>query len=278
MLRAAFLPWPTAAVIVRAPPIMSPPAKMPGCPVLMCASTSTTSPRPIRTPGQRLQKLHVRVLADREHERVGLELSRNCPVPTVPLPSGSISICSTMISSLPNCFTRRHPFDLHAFGERFRRLLGVRPHVLAVGAVDQHRFLGAEAPRDARRIHRGVAAADDPDDASELGRAALARPAPASRARGSSCRHPSPECRGGSPTCAPIGEEYRIEAPGVLLGEHVVDAIVARRSSRPSRGCARSPASVRRAAAGIAECRNASCRRAPELASRISTSWPIRRR
>ena len=41
MLRAAFLPWPTAAVTVRSPGAMSPPAKMPGRPVIMPASTVT---------------------------------------------------------------------------------------------------------------------------------------------------------------------------------------------------------------------------------------------
>ena len=44
MWRAAFLPWPTAIVTVRSDGTMSPPAKMPGWPVIMSGVTATTPP------------------------------------------------------------------------------------------------------------------------------------------------------------------------------------------------------------------------------------------
>ena len=50
MCRAAFLPWPTATVTVRSDGTMSPPAKMPGCPVIMFGPTLTT-PSAISSPG-----------------------------------------------------------------------------------------------------------------------------------------------------------------------------------------------------------------------------------
>ena len=42
MLRAAFLPWPTPTVTVRSAGTMSPPAKIPACPVIMFGPTCTT--------------------------------------------------------------------------------------------------------------------------------------------------------------------------------------------------------------------------------------------
>ncbi len=49
----------------------------------------------------------------------------------------------------------------------------MRLHLCLVEAEDDHGLLGAEPLRQARGIHRGVAAADDADDASERWRAAL---------------------------------------------------------------------------------------------------------
>ena len=103
MWRAAFLPWPTAAVIVRAPPIMSPPAKMPSA-ARIRASTSTTLPRPMRMPGTFFRNSTSACCPTASTSESVLSVW-NCPVPTQPEPSGSISICSTMISSSPNCFT-----------------------------------------------------------------------------------------------------------------------------------------------------------------------------
>ena len=53
------------------------------------------------------------------------------------------------------------PADFHALFQRFIRLEPVRGHVFAVAAVDDQRFLGAQPPGAARRIHGGVAAAID---------------------------------------------------------------------------------------------------------------------
>ena len=50
MWRAAFLPWPMATVTVRSAGTMSPPTKMPGCPVIRSGPTSTTLPENV-TPG-----------------------------------------------------------------------------------------------------------------------------------------------------------------------------------------------------------------------------------
>ena len=53
MYRAAFFPWPTPTVTVRSAGTMSPPAKMPGQPVIIEAETSTVPSLLNSTPGTR---------------------------------------------------------------------------------------------------------------------------------------------------------------------------------------------------------------------------------
>ena len=73
MWRAALLPWPTPTVTVRSAGTMSPPAKIPGWPVIMFGPTWTT-PSSTSMPGHAVEQREVGLLAEREHERVGLEL------------------------------------------------------------------------------------------------------------------------------------------------------------------------------------------------------------
>ena len=71
--RAARLPWPTAAVTVRSPGTMSPPAKMPAWPVIMSGPTTTVPSGLNSMPGTRAQERAVGLLAERQHDGVGLE-------------------------------------------------------------------------------------------------------------------------------------------------------------------------------------------------------------
>ena len=73
MLRAAFLPWPMATVTVRSAGTMSPPAKTPGWPVIRFGPDLDDAVVDLdaRHP---LEQREVGLLAEREHERVGLEL------------------------------------------------------------------------------------------------------------------------------------------------------------------------------------------------------------
>jgi hypothetical protein len=102
----------------------------------------------------------------------------------------------------------------------------VRFHVLPVGAIDHHGFLGAESLRDACGIHRSVATADDPDDATELGsvpqldlleqRERVHHLAAVHRWNVEVVRDLCTNC-----------EKHRIEAAGLFLRKHIVDAVVA---------------------------------------------------
>jgi hypothetical protein len=104
----SLLAVPTAVVIVRAPPIMSPPAKMPARPMPIWLSTSTTSPRPILMPGSAFRNSTSACSPTASTSESVLSCSY-LPVPMLPLPSGNNCISSTVIPSLPNCFT----VDIH---------------------------------------------------------------------------------------------------------------------------------------------------------------------
>ena len=70
----------------------------------MCASTSTTSPRPIVTPARDFTNSRSECSPTARTSESVLS-SSYLPVATVPEPSGSISISSTVTESLPKCFT-----------------------------------------------------------------------------------------------------------------------------------------------------------------------------
>ena len=73
MWRAAFFPCPMATVTVRSAGTMSPPAKIPGCPVIMFGPTWTT-PSATSIPGTPSSEGEVGLLPEREDERVGRQL------------------------------------------------------------------------------------------------------------------------------------------------------------------------------------------------------------
>ena len=62
---------------------------------------------------------------------------------------------------------RAQPVDAHALPLGVLCLLLVRRHLLPRAAVDDHRLLGAQSPRRARRVHRGVPAAVDGHPAAD---------------------------------------------------------------------------------------------------------------
>ena len=167
MARAAFLPWPTATVTVRSLPAMSPPAKMPGWPVIMPAST-WIKPASTTSPGTFSSKREVGVLAQREHHRVGLDTLEF---------AGRLREAIVVERHLLDHDFRfagfldgRQPFDRDAFLQRLLDLEVVRRHLVARAAVDDDRFFGAEALGGARDVDGGVAAAVDDDAATEHGR------------------------------------------------------------------------------------------------------------
>ena len=112
------------------------------------------------------------MLSDGEHERVGLE---RLELPRAHA-AGAVGQHLHLLDDdlvLAELLHRGQPLDLHAFGEGFHGLVGVRFHLRLVEAEDDDRLFRAQALGDARRVHRGVAAADDADDAAERRRAAL---------------------------------------------------------------------------------------------------------
>ena len=165
------------------------------------------------------------MLSDGQYQRIGLEC--------LELPgANSTRAVGRHLHFLDDDFVlaelldRGQPLDLHAFGEGFHRFVGMRLHLRLVEAEDDHGLLGAEPLRHARGIHRGVAAADDADDASERWGATLL--------------HALHQRHGVDDLAAVHGrnvevvrdlganpEEHRVERAGSFLGEHVVHARVA---------------------------------------------------
>ena len=121
--------------------------------------------------GERLQELEVGVLSDGEHERIGFELLEAAGADG-PLAVGSISICSTIISSVPNCFTVDIHFTLTPSANASCTSCGWA-RMWPVRTIDEHGFFGAQPPCDARGIDGGVTGADDADDAAKRGRVSL---------------------------------------------------------------------------------------------------------
>jgi hypothetical protein len=103
----------------------------------------------------------------------------------------------------------------------------VRRHAAAVAAVDDHRFVDAEALRRACRVHRGIAAAVDGDAAPELRYFALL---------GAGQEADGVEDLAGFAArdvdlladVRTYRDEHGIEAAFFLFGEHVIDPMVER--------------------------------------------------
>ena len=128
--------------------------------------------------GHLLQELDVGMLADRQHQRIGLE---RLELPGADA-AGAVGQHLHLLDDdlvLAELLDRGQPLDLHAFGEGLHGLVGMGLHLRLVEAEDDHRLLGAEPLGDARGVHRGVAAADDADDAPERRARGPSRPAPA---------------------------------------------------------------------------------------------------
>jgi hypothetical protein len=121
------------------------------------------------------QEAGIGVLAQREHDRVGLELfelsGRARPAFLVQLHHLDRQ------RRAGDLLDAGEPLDLDALLERLVGLERVRRHVGAVAAVDDQGLFGTEALGGSRRIHGGVAAAVDHHAATEARRFADAHAA-----------------------------------------------------------------------------------------------------
>ena len=274
MWRAASLPWPIATVTVRSAGTMSPPAKIPGWPVIMFGPTSTT-PSSTSTPSTPSSSERSRVLAERQHHRVGLELLELAgrlreaglvelhPLDTT-LPSSARLIVDSQRISTPSSIGL---LDLEV----------VRGHPLAGAPVDDDRLAGAEPLRGARRVHRRVAAAVDDDPPAEL-RALLALHAAQQRDRVEDARGLAGGDVGALGEVGADGEEGGVEAALAHALERVLAAALeleldAHREDPLDLGVEHL---ARQPVGGDAEAHHAARPSAP--ASWIVTAWPSRRR
>ncbi len=118
---------------------MSPPAKTPLRPVIMSGPTLTT-PFSIAMPGALFEQREVDVLAEREHQRIGLQRLefagrlREALVVELHLLDGHRAAVDGL--------DRRQPFHRHAFLQRLFELEFVRGHFLARAAIDDDRLVG----------------------------------------------------------------------------------------------------------------------------------------
>ena len=174
-------------------------------------------------PGTRRRKLRVGVLAQREHDRVGLELlelaGRVRPALLVQLHHLDRQ------RRAGDLFDAGQPLDLDALLERLVGLERVRRHVGAVAAVDDQRLFGAEALGRSRRIHGGVAAAVDHHAATEA--RLLADAHAAQQAHG--VEHAGDVARRDVDVFRDMGadrDEHGIEAAVRQLGEQVLDLVI----------------------------------------------------
>ena len=113
----------------------------------------------------------------------------------------------------------RSYYDLDALLERLIGLEVVRRHAAAVAAVDDHRFVDAEAFRGACGVHRGVAAAIDGYAAAELRCFALLGAGEKTDRVEYLAGFPARDVDLLADVCAD-GDEDRVEAAFVLFREH----------------------------------------------------------
>ena len=150
MWRAAFLPWPMATVTVRSAGTMSPPAKMPGMPVIMFGADLHHAVLDLQ-PGHAVEQRQVHVLPEREHQRVGLqrlELAGRLREALVV----ELHLLDRERALRPACLMVESHLIMHAFLQRLLDLEVVRRHLLARAAVDDDRVGGAQALGGARHV------------------------------------------------------------------------------------------------------------------------------
>ena len=143
MWRAAFLPWPTATVTVRSAGTMSPPAKMPGWPVIMSGST-TTVPSDLNAMPGTVRRKPLSLSWPSASTTASASSVSNSPV-GCGRPLSSSVIRSTVSVGPTISLMRGQPLDLDAFLDRLVGLEAMRRHVGAVAAIDDQRLVGAEA-------------------------------------------------------------------------------------------------------------------------------------
>ena len=192
MWRAAFLPWPTATVTVRSDGTMSPPAKMPGRPVIMSGPTLTDAVLDLE-PGRVVEQRQIDVLAQRQHHRIGLQrlefagrLRKALLV--------ELHLLDRDRAALDR-LDGRQPLHHHAFLQRLLDLEIVRRHLLARAAVDDDGLAGAEPLGGARDVDGGVAAAVDHHAAAQQRLLLALHRAQHGTASSTFARRRRPECR-----------------------------------------------------------------------------------
>ena len=137
MLRAAFLPWPTATVTVRSDGHHVAAGEDARCPVIMFGPTFTTPSLDFEAR-HAVEQRQIDVLAEREHQRVGLD--------RLELAGGlrETLLVERHLLDRDRAFLglldRREPLHHHAFLQRLLELGFVRRHLLARAAIDDHRL------------------------------------------------------------------------------------------------------------------------------------------
>ena len=208
MCLAAFLPWPTATVTLRSAGTMSPPANTPGRPVIMSRVDLHHAVAHLQAR-HAVEQREVDVLAEREHQRVGLqrlELAGGLRLALVV----EHHLLDRQLAGI-GLADGGQPLDRHALLQRLLDLEVVRRHAVARAAVDDHRLGGAEAPGGARHVDRGVAAAVD-DDAAAEHRLVLALHAAQHRHRIEHARRVAGRDEGALGDVRADGEEGRVDA------------------------------------------------------------------
>jgi hypothetical protein len=272
-VRAAFLPWPTATVTLRSAGTMSPPAKMPGWPVIMVGVDLDHAVADFEAL-HAVEQAEIDVLAERQHHRIGFERLEL---------AGRLREALVVERHLldhdrgfAGLLDGRQPLDHDAFLQRLFDLEVVRRHLVAGAAVDDDR-LGAHALGGAGDVDGRVAAAIDHDAAAEH-RLVLAFHAAQHRDGVDDLGRVAGRDHGALADVGADGEEGGVEAAVLHRLEDVVDLAVELDRRRPCRRCAASRHRALRAAGGTWECRSASCRRAAGRLRSTVTRWPRRRR
>ena len=238
MWRAAFLPWPTAVVMVRAPPIMSPPAKMPSAARIERVDFDDIAAADLHIRARFFRNSTSECWPTASTSESVLSVW-NCPVPTQPVPSGSISICSTTISSSPNCFT----VESHLIFTPSAKASIASYGCASICALSKRKMITASSA-PSRLAMRAASIAVLPPPTMPTTRPSDWR----------AILLDALHQRDGVDDLAAVHgrnvevvgdlradrEEHRVELAGRLLGEHVGHASVAHDPSRPSLRCARS--------------------------------------
>src|SRR5436190_2120720 len=122
---------------------------------------------------------------DREDDRVGLELERAAGHRQRAPASGGVGLAELHLLAAHRAHVAAgvadqleragQPVELDAFLHRVMDLLDARRRLGGAAPVDAVHLLGADAKRDAHRVHRGVAGADDGDAPAGLQRRVVAR-------------------------------------------------------------------------------------------------------